>query len=84
MNPDNATDATISNKRAKTDPNVAPTSNNPSASKTPKSVAQDYITAHVELLHFNIATILKKTGFDHINLVHKLQNKIRQHAKMAE
>ena len=82
MNSDNATDATISNKRAKTDPNVAPTSNNPLASKTPKSVAQDYITAHVESLHFNIATILKKTGFDHINLVHKLQNKIRQHAKM--
>ena len=82
MNTDNATDATISNKRAKTDPNVAPTSNNPSASKTPKSVAQDYITAHVESLHFNIATILKKIGFDHINLVHKLQNKIRQHTKM--
>ena len=75
MNSDNATNANNSNKRAKVDLNVAPTSTPPSDSKPPKSVAQESITVHVESLHYHVAAILKKTAFDHINLVHKLLNK---------
>ena len=83
MNTDTATDATNSNKRAKIDPNVVSTSTPPTDSKPPKSVAQEYITAHVEGLHHHVAAILKKTSFDHLNLVHKLLNKINQKSKMV-
>ena len=82
MNTDTATDETNSNKRAKIDLNVVSTSTPPSDSKTPKSVAQEFITAHVESLHFHVAAILKKTSFAHVNLVHKLLNKINQKSKM--
>ena len=83
MNQDIATDATNSHKRAKTDFNVVSTSTPPTDSKTPKSVAQEYITAHVVSLHHHVAAILKKTSFDHVNLVHKLLNKISQKSKMV-
>ena len=46
--------------------------------QTPKVAAQEYIQAHVELLHNDIATILKKIGYIHTNLLHKLRNKIVQ------
>ena len=82
MNMNTATDATTSNKRAKTDKNVVSTSTPPKDSKTPKSVAQEFIAAHVESLHHHVAAILKKTSFDHVNLVHKLLNKIGQKTKM--
>ena len=82
MNPDTATDENTRNVRAKTDLNVAPTSNDTSASKTPKSAAQAFISEHVESLNHHIATILKKVGFDHVNLTHKLLTKISQKAKM--
>ena len=81
MSLETATDQDSRTKRAKTDLNVAPLEKS-SASRTPKSQAQDFISSHVESLHFHIATILKKIGFDHINLIHKLLNKIKQKTKM--
>ena len=81
MNTETATDRDNGNKRARTDPNVV-SSENSSATKTPKSQAQAYISQHVESLHHNIATILKKVGFDHINLIHKLLGKTNQLLKM--
>ena len=83
MNSDNATNATNSNKRAKTDPNVVSTFTPPTDSKPHKSVALKYITAHVESLHNHVAAILEKTSFDHLKLVHKLLNKINQKSKMV-
>ena len=50
--------------------------------QTPKVAAQEYIQAHVELLHNDIATILKKIGYIHTNLLHKLRNKIAQKERM--
>ena len=82
MNLDNATAENTRNVRARTDPNVAPTSTNNSASMTPKSTAQAFVSEHVESLNHHIATILKKVGFDHINLTHKLLTKINQKSKM--
>ena len=81
MNEETATDRDTRTKRAKTDPNVAPLDNS-STSKTPKSQAQEFVSAHVESLHYHVATILTKIGFDHINLIHKLLNKINQKTKM--
>ena len=82
MNLDTATAENTRNVRARTDPNVAPTSTNNSASMTPKSTAQAFVSEHVESLNHHIATILKKVGFDHINLTHKLLTKINQKSKM--
>ena len=82
MSQDNATNPNQQNKRAKVDSNASNPSESTTVSKSPKATAQAYIAAHVESLHYNVASILKKTGFSHIDLHHKLKAKKAKLEKM--
>ena len=86
MNTDNATDLhTASNKRKRSDVTASNASGTKTASlKSPKAIAESFITGHVASLQPQIAIILKKLGEQHIKLLHNVYNKTKQITRMED